>query len=119
MTTETTKTYTIDAAGKRLGIVASEAAKLLMGKNDPSFAKHIIADVNVVIENASKLDVPDKKNGDIYQSFSGFPGGRKEETLSHLAKRRGFNEVLRRTIGGMLPNNKHKKPLLLKLTITE
>jgi large subunit ribosomal protein L13 len=119
MTTETTKTFTIDATGKRLGIVATQAATMLMGKTDPSFAKHIIADVKVIIENASKLDVPEKKGGEIYQSFSGYPGGRKEETLSHLAKRRGFNEVLRRTIGGMLPNNKHKKPLLLKLTITE
>lgn len=119
MTTETTRTYTIDATGKRLGIVATEAATVLMGKNSPDFARHTIADVKVVIENASKLDIPEKRGSDIYQSYSGFPGGRKTETLTHLAKRRGFNEVLRRTIGGMLPNNKHKKPLLLKLTITE
>lgn len=119
MTTETTKTFTIDATGKRLGKVATEAATILMGKTDPSFAKHIIADVKVVISNASKLDVTEKRSGDIYQSYSGYPGGRNTETLGHLAGRRGYNEVLRRTIGGMLPNNKHKKPLLLKLTITE
>jgi large subunit ribosomal protein L13 len=120
MTTETTtKTYTIDATGKRLGKVATEAASVLIGKNDPNFAKHIMADVNVIINNVSKLDVPSKKESEIYQRYTGYPGGRRTETLIHLAERRGYEEVVRRTIGGMLSNNKHKKPLLAKLTITE
>ena len=118
-TTETTNTHTIDATGKRLGKVATEVATILMGKNEPQFAKHIITDVSVTVENASKMDVPEKKRGEIYQSFSGFPGGRKTETLEHLAKRLGFAEVMRRSIAGMLPNNKHKKRLLTKLIITE
>lgn len=118
-TTETNKTYTIDATGKRLGKVATEVATILIGKNDPNFAKHIMADVSVTISNISKLDIPEKKEGEIYQSYSGYPGGRKTETLDHLAGRLGYAEVVRRTIGGMLPNNKHKKPLLAKLTITE
>lgn len=119
MTTETTNTYTIDATGKRLGKVATEAATVLMGKNNPNFAKHIIADVKLEITNVSKLDIPEKKEGEIYQSFSGYPGGRKTETLIHLAGRRGYDEVVRRTVGGMLPNNKHKKRLLAQLIITE
>ncbi len=119
MTTETTKTYTIDAEGKRLGRLATEVATILIGKNDPLFAKNIMADVKINIINASKLDVSDKKQGEIYQHYTGYPGGRREETFAHLAERRGFEEVLRRTIGGMLPGNKHKKPLLAKLTITE
>ncbi len=117
MTTE--NTYTIDAAGKRLGKVASEAARVLIGKNDPAFAKHIKSDVQVNITNVSKLDIPEKKKGEIYQTYSGYPGGQKSETLSHLATRLGYKEVLKRTIGGMLPNNKHKKRLLLQLSITE
>lgn len=118
MTTET-NTYTIDAAGKRLGKVATEAARVLIGKNDPAFAKHVKSDVQITITNVSKLDIPEKKEGEIYQSYSGHPGGRKTETLAHLAKRLGYAEVVKRTIGGMLPNNKHKKRLLLQLTITE
>jgi len=118
MTTET-NTYTIDATGKRLGKVATEAARVLMGKNDPAFARHIKSDVIVEIKNASKLDIPDKKQGEIYQSYSGYPGGRKTETLDHLAKRLGFKEVLKRSIGGMLPANKHKKRLLNQLIISE
>lgn len=119
MTTETTKVHTIDAAGKRLGKVATEAATVLMGKDKADFAKHVMSDMTVKIENASKLDIPEKKQREIYQSFSGYPGGRKEETLEHLAERRGISEVIRRTVGGMLPNNKHKKPLLKQLIVTE
>ena len=120
MTTETTtKKYTIDATGMRLGKMATQAAALLIGKNDPLFAKNVIADVSVEITNVSKLDIPEKKEGEIYQSFSGYPGGRKTEPLIHLATRRGYEEVVKRTIGGMLPSNKHKKRLLAKLIITE
>jgi len=118
MTTET-NTHKIDAAGKRLGQVATEAASILLGKNDPNYARHIKSDIVVEITNVSKLNIPEKKEGEIYQSFSGYPGGRRTETLIHLAKRLGYKEVVRRTIGGMLPTNKHKKPLLNQLVITE
>ena len=119
MTTETTKTHTIDATGKRLGKIATEAATFLMGKNDPTYAKHVMSDVIVEITNASKLEVSDKKKTEIYQSFSGYPSGRKTETLDHLANRLGYGEVVKRTIGGMLPSNKHKKRLLKQLIVTE
>lgn len=112
-------TYTIDAADKRMGKVATEAATVLMGKNRADFAKHEMSDVVVTIENAGKLDIPEKKKEEIYQSFSGWPGGRKTETLEHLRVRRGIDEVLKRTVGGMLPQNKHKKRLLKQLIITE
>jgi large subunit ribosomal protein L13 len=120
MTTVTnSRTHTIDAAGKRLGIVATEAAKTLLGKDQVSYARHIMEGVVVTIENAGKMDISEKKKTEIYQSYSGHPGGRKTETLSHLATRRGYVEVLKRTIGGMLPNNKHKKQLLKQIVVTE
>jgi large subunit ribosomal protein L13 len=115
----TTKIHKIDAAGKRLGKVATEAAAALLGKNNPAYARHIMEDVTVEITNASKMDISEKKGTEIYQSFSGWPGGRKTETLVHLGKRLGYAEVLKRSIAGMLPTNKHKKPLLHKLVITE
>ena len=119
MTTTHNNTYTIDAEGKRLGKVATEAATILMGKNEPTFAKHVMSDGVVTIENASKLDIPEKKKGEIYQSYSGYPGGRKEETLDHLANRLGIAEVIKRTVNGMLPKNKHQKPLMKQLIINE
>lgn len=119
METTQTNTHTIDAAGKRLGKVATEAAAVLLGKNDPNFAKHVKPDVTVEITNVSKMDISEKKLKEVYQSYSGYPSGRRTETLEHLGERLGYAEAVRRTIGGMLPSNKLKKQLLKKLTITE
>ncbi len=120
MTKQTTsRTHTIDATGKRLGKLATETAAVLLGKDKSDFAKHLAADVTVEIVNASKLDIPEKKKAEIYQTYSGFHGGRKTETLEKLATRRGYGEVVRRTIAGMLPSNKLKKVLLKQLVISE
>ena len=118
-TENTTRVHAIDAAGKRLGKVATEAASVLMGKDQATFAKHVIEDVRVEIINVSKMDIPEKKKGEIYQSYSGYPGGRKEETLEHLGERLGYAEVVRRTVNGMLPKNKHQKRLMKQLIVTE
>jgi len=116
---DTGRTHAIDATKKRLGKVATEAATVLQGKDQPDYSGHVMSDVVVTIENASKLDIPENKLREIYQSYSGYPGGRKEETLEHLRDRLGISEVIRRTVGGMLPNNKHKKRLLKQLIITD
>ncbi len=113
------RVHTIDAAGKRLGIVATEAAHVLLGKDQANFVKNLVAPVTVTITNVSKLDIPESKKKEIYQSYSGYPGGRKEETLEHLGKRLGYAEVVHRTIAGMLANTKLKKPMLKNLVITE
>lgn len=114
-----TREYTIDAAGKRLGVVATEAATYLQGKDMPDFAKNIVAPVTVTIINASKLDIKEKRGTEIYQSYSGHPGGRKTETLDHLAQRRGYAEPLKRTIDGMLPKNKLRSRMMKNLIVTE
>lgn len=119
-TTETkTRTHTIDATGKRLGKVATEAATVLLGKDRVSFSRHSIEDVHVEISNASKLDIRENKKEEVYQSYSGYPGGRKTETLEHLADRLGYAEVIRRSIRGMLPKNKHQDRLMKQLTVSE
>lgn len=114
-----TREYTIDATGRRLGDVLTEAARYLLGKNDPAFARHLAAPVSVTIENASKLDIPERKRREIYQRYSGYPGGLKEETLGHLADRLGNAEVVRRSMAGMLPKNRLQKVRLKNLTVTD
>jgi len=117
--TTDTRIHTINADGRRLGHVATEAAKTLQGKDQVTFARNTITPVKVVIENASKMDISSKRAREIYQSYSGFPGGRKTETLDHLANRLGYAVVLEKTIKGMLPKNRLQKPLMLNLEITE
>ena len=114
------KEYTIDAHGKRLGKVAAEAASVLLGKNSTSAVKHIAEPVTVKIVNARLLDVSEKKGmQETYQTYSGYPGGRKVETLAALASRRGMSEALRRSIGGMLPKNRLHKVRMKNLTVTD
>ncbi len=120
MNTKTTiREYTIDATGKRLGIIATQASVYLLGKNMPDFTKNLVAPVTVTITNVSKLDMSEKKKEAIYQTYSGYPGGQKDESFEHLAKRRGYDEPIRRTIKGMLPNNKLRSIMLKNLIITE
>jgi len=114
-----TREYTINAEGKRLGIVATEAATYLLGKDQPDFTKNLVAPVTVTITNASKLDMSDKKKAAIYQTYSGYPGGQTDETFEHLAARRGFEEPIRRTVKGMLPGNKLQAVMMKNLIVTE
>lgn len=111
--------YNIDATGKRLGNLATEVATYLIGKDQPDVVKNIAAPVKVTVTNVSKMDVPEKKKTEIYQSYSGYPGGRSTETLEHLGERRGYAEVLRRTVKGMLPKNKLQAVMMKNLIVTE
>ncbi len=114
------KEHTIDAAGKRMGRVAAEAAAVLMGKNSVSFARNRIPDISVVVRGAGKLAVAERKRaGKIYRRYSGYPGGLLEETLGSLIARRGAAEALRRAVSGMLPKNKLRARMLRRLTIVE
>jgi len=114
-----TKEYSIDATGKRLGKVATQAASYLIGKNTAAFARNIVPAVTVTVTNVSKLDISEKRENDVYKSYSGYPGGQRVETLVHLGNRRGYSEVVRRTIKGMLPKNKLQNLMMKNLIVTE
>lgn len=112
--------YTLDATNKTLGRLATEAATILMGKNDPSFARNILSTNTVEIVNAGKLKIdPRKMATKTYKSFSGYPGGLKLSTMAHVAKNKGNKTLLATAIRGMLPDNRLRKDMLKHLTITE
>ncbi|OHA19083.1 MAG: 50S ribosomal protein L13 [Candidatus Taylorbacteria bacterium RIFCSPHIGHO2_02_FULL_47_18] len=112
--------HIINADGKRLGRIASEAAHLLRGKASSSFTRNAIPTERVVIENASKLFITEKKQKEKpYQRYSGYPSGRKEETLQKLRARRGIGEVVRRAVYGMLAKNKLRARIIKNLTVKE
>ena len=113
------KEYIIDAKNKRLGRVATEAASVLLGKHSTHFAKNIVQDTTVKITNVSALDISEKRESDEFQRYTGHPGGRRVETLGHLAKRRGYSEVVRRVISGMIPKNKLHTKRMKNLIVTE
>lgn len=112
-----TVTITIDAAGKKLGRVASDAAAHLLGKNRTDFAKNTVAPVVVVITNASKLDIHPRKENELYTRYSGYPGGIKQETLAKRLERKGHADILEIAIRGMLPRNRLRANVMKHLTI--
>jgi len=114
------KTYTIDAQQKKLGRIASEAAKILMGKTSVDYAPNKVADVKVLVVNASKLDIDAKKKGEKeYNRYSGFPGGLFTTTLGAMIEKKGYGEAVRIAVEGMLPKNKLQAKMIKNPTVTE
>ena len=112
--------YTIDAKGKKLGRVASQAASILMGKNSTSFARHKAPEVQVEITNVSQLSLSEKRRAThTYAHFSGYQGGLRFETLDALIKRRGYKDAVMHAVRGMIPRNKLRPGMLKRLTISE
>ena len=85
------KKLEINAEGEKLGRLASKAASFLTGKNDTSFARNTTPDIEVVIKNASKLEILDsKKEGKIYTHYTGYPGGLREEKMGKIIDKKGY-----------------------------
>ena len=86
----TTKEFNFDAEGQKLGRLASQLAVALMGKEEADFAPNVVADVKVIVNNASKMDISEKKlDTKVYDRYSGYPGGRKEFTMRKLVADKG------------------------------
>lgn len=114
------KNYTIDAQGKKIGRVASEAAGYLIGKNSIKFARNLAPEVKVSIVNCAKAYVNSKKKQDKkYVTFTGFRGGINTETLGDLIERKGISEAFERAVYRMLPSNSLRKTMMKNLTISE
>ncbi len=113
-----TKIYNLEAAGRPIGRLASEAAALLRGKREVSFQPNQIPDVKVKISNADQaIFTGDKTRSKVYSRYSGWPGGLKQEKADSLIRRRGRIELLRRAITRMLPRNKLRRQILQNLEI--
>jgi large subunit ribosomal protein L13 len=112
--------YTIDAQNKKIGRLASEIASILMGKNNPNFEKHTVSKNMVIVQNASKLSInPKKLEEKEYEKYSGYPGGLKFETLAKVIEKKGYEEVIRLAVYGMLPANKLRPKLMKNLIIND
>jgi large subunit ribosomal protein L13 len=112
--------HTIDATGKTLGRIASQAAVLLMGKNEVDFAKNKVKAVTVVIENASKVTMTEKrKKTTLHERYSGYPGGLKFQTNEDIISKKGYKELFELAIYGMLPANKLRSRMMKNLTVKE
>lgn len=110
--------YTIDASGKSLGRVATEAAIHLRGKDKASFKPNIALKANVEIINVDKLNIPAKKmKSKIYTHYTGYPSGLRHSSMEKMISAHGVQEIMKKAVYGMLPNNKLRSVLMKNLAI--
>jgi large subunit ribosomal protein L13 len=111
------KWYLVNAEGKVLGRLSAELAKILKGKNKPTYTPHLDTGDFVVVVNAEKITLTGKKMKDkIYYHHTGYPGGIKEMNAEKLLAKKP-TEMIRMAVKGMLPKTSLGRQMLRKLKI--
>ena len=107
----------IDAEGQTLGRLASKVAILLRGKHKPNFTPHVDCGDNVVVVNASKVNLTGKKWEDkTYIRYTGYPGGQRTLTAKQLFDKNP-STIIEKSVKGMLPKNKLGATLFRNLRV--
>ena len=111
------KWYVVDATGYTLGRLSSEIAKVLRGKNKPTFTPHIDTGDYVIVVNADKIKVTGKKlDQKIYYRHSDYVGGMKETTLREMLAKKP-ERVIELAVKGMLPKGPLGRQMYTKLNV--
>ena len=107
----------VDADGLVLGRLASEVARILRGKHRPYFAPHVDTGDHVIVINADQVVLTSNKAADkLAYRHSGYQGGLSSTTYAELLDR-SPDEMIRRSIRGMLPKNTLGRQMLGKLNV--
>lgn len=111
------KFYVIDAEGVNLGRLATKAAHILRGKHKTTFTPHVDCGDNVIVINASKVNLTGNKlNNKIYYNHSGYTGGLRERTAKEMKEKYPV-EMVERAIKGMLPKGRLGRQMYKKLFV--
>ena len=111
------KWFVVDASGKTLGRLATEAASILAGKRNPKYTPYIDMGDHVVVINAEKVRVTGlKAEQKVYRRYTGFPGGLREESFTRLLARRP-EKIIEEAVHGMLPKTKMGRKMGSKLKV--
>ena len=109
--------YVVDADGLVLGRLASQVAHILRGKHRPYFAPHVDTGDHVIVVNAERVVLTaGKAEAKLAYRHSGYPGGLRSTPYSELLAK-APDELIRRSIRGMLPKNTLGRQMLSKLNV--
>jgi large subunit ribosomal protein L13 len=107
----------IDAESAVLGRLSSQVAKIIRGKNKPSFSPHVDCGDNVIVINADKIRLTGKKMTDrVYIRHTGYPGGQRFTTPREMMNK-SASLVIERAVRGMLPKNRLGRQLFNNLFV--
>lgn len=109
--------FLIDAKDKVLGRLASRIAVLLRGKHKPVFSPYLDTGDGVIVINASKIKVSGRKlKQEVYERYSGYPGGKREVTMENMLKNKPA-VVVKLAVQRMLPGGPLGRDLIKKLKV--
>ena len=109
--------YVVDGTNQTVGRMCAKIAAVLRGKNKAYYTPHVDCGDYIIVTNCDKVVLTGNKLDEkIYDTFSGYPGGRKEETAKNLMKRRP-EVVIERAVKGMLPKNRLGRKMFKKLFV--
>ncbi|MBI2046459.1 MAG: 50S ribosomal protein L13 [Parcubacteria group bacterium] len=112
--------HTLDATEKSIGRVASTAAAILIGKHTAAFKKNAVSKERVHIINASKARFAQKKLKEkVYIHYTGNPGGLKMRHAEKIVEQKGYSELFKKAVYGMLPSNKLRAERMKLLRVSE
>lgn len=107
----------IDAKGEVLGRLASQVAKILRGKNKPSYTPHVDCGDYVIVVNADKVKLTGNKLTDkVYVHHTGYPGGQRFATPAERLKTQPEFLVMN-AVKGMLPKTRLGVAILKNLKV--
>ena len=107
----------VDAQGEILGRLSSNIAKVIRGKNKPSFTPHVDCGDNVIVINADKVKLTgDKMSDKTYISYTGYPGGQRFTSAESMLKNHP-ERLIEKAIKGMLPKNTLGRKLYTNLKV--
>jgi len=111
------KWFVVDAAGKRVGRLATEVATVLRGKNKPTFTPHVDCGDYVIVINAEQVELTGNKWADKkYYRHSQYPGGLRETTAKRMNET--FPErIVEFAVKGMLPKGRLGRATYKKLFV--
>jgi len=111
------KWFVVDASGQTLGRLASQVARILMGKENPRYTPFLDTGDHVVVINAEKVKITGlKAEQKVYQHYTGYPGGLRTEDYRRRSARRP-EQVIEAAVVRMLPKNKLGKQMATKLKV--
>jgi len=111
------KWYVVDASGKVLGRLASQIAKILMGKHKPNYTPHVDMGDYVVVVNADKVVLTGKKwKQKVYYWHSGYPGGLKSMTAEQMLQKHP-ERLVWLAVRRMLPKTALGRKMLKRLKV--
>jgi large subunit ribosomal protein L13 len=112
-----TRWHIIDADGRVLGRIATEAARLLQGKHKATYTPFIDTGDHVVIVNAAKVKLTGRKEDQkIYRQHSGYEGGLKE-VRARVVRAKKPTRLVEEAVHGMLPKTKMGAAMYRKLKV--